>query len=268
MSKTGGNKDNEKFDTIQIILNCLAGAAFLGAVLRVAASGKELFDKLDNTTLLYLGVAGALLMMRQVKSLAFGDFKVELEQVKKVAEEARSIAQIADNAAQYQVTLQPSPQRKSPLQHADNIAFLNKLNLEVEPEASAKGAPQLPPIVPGTFYDDPWKGVFGGKNEVNNRRLSAIVTPMAEDSDWYKIHLIVESTSPKNSPLKNRVQFFLHDSFHNDRPEVPVRPDGIAELYLKAWGAFTVGVLTDDGETRLELDLAELQDAPYKFRTS
>ncbi|MBT0666024.1 hypothetical protein KI809_17060 [Geobacter pelophilus] len=252
---------NKKSDPIQAILNCLAGAAFIGAVLRVTASGKDLFDRLDTTTLLYLAVAGALLMMRQVKSLAFGDFKVELDQVKKVAEEARSIAQIADNAAQYQVTQQPTPLPKIAPPPAAAASPQSGA-----PQTTPASTPQLPPIAPGTHDDDPWKGVFGEKPEMNNRRLSAVVTPMADDSDWYKIHLVVESTSPKNAPLKGTVQFFLHDSFNNDRPQVPVRQDGIAELYLKAWGAFTVGVLADEGATRLELDLAELPDAPYKFR--
>jgi hypothetical protein len=32
-------------------------------------------------------------------------------------------------------------------------------------------------------------------------------------------------------------------------------------------GAFTVGVAADDGNTRLELDLAQLPDAPEMFRS-
>lgn len=230
---------------------------------------KGYFDKLDTTTLLYLGVAGALLMMRQVKTLAFGDFKVELEQIKKVAEEARNLAQIADNATQYQVTPLPQAQSKNPHRVFENKVTLQNFDLSNE-QVDENEPTTLPiaPILPGKYHDDPWKGVFGGNQESNNRRITASVVPMTGGSDWYKIHLVVESTSPKNSPLKGNVQFFLHDSFHNDRPVVTVRQDGIAELYLKAWGAFTVGVLADDGKTRLELDLSELPDAPHKFKIS
>jgi hypothetical protein len=38
-------------------------------------------------------------------------------------------------------------------------------------------------------------------------------------------------------------------------------------LKLTAWGAFTVGVLADEGRTKLELDLSELEDAPEDFRS-
>ena len=36
---------------------------------------------------------------------------------------------------------------------------------------------------------------------------------------------------------------------------------------LVAWGAFTVGARTDDGKTRLELNLATLESAPTRFRS-
>jgi len=62
------------------------------------------------------------------------------------------------------------------------------------------------------------------------------------------------------------VQFFLHDTFKNDRPIVTVGPNGAAELKLTAWGAFTVGAIADDGRTKLELDLQTLEDAPVEFR--
>ena len=62
------------------------------------------------------------------------------------------------------------------------------------------------------------------------------------------------------------VQFFLHDTFRNQRPVVTVGSDGVAELKLRAWGAFTVGALADEGQTKLELNLEELETAPQEFR--
>ena len=41
---------------------------------------------------------------------------------------------------------------------------------------------------------------------------------------------------------------------------------GRAVLEQRAWGAYTVGVAADGGQTRLELNLAELADAPSLFR--
>jgi hypothetical protein len=39
-----------------------------------------------------------------------------------------------------------------------------------------------------------------------------------------------------------------------------------AELELIATGAFTVGVEINGGETKLEVDLTEMPDAPKEFR--
>ena len=41
----------------------------------------------------------------------------------------------------------------------------------------------------------------------------------------------------------------------------------MAELALDAWGAFTVGAIADSGLTRLELDLAEIDEAPSSFKS-
>ncbi|HMG37075.1 MAG TPA: hypothetical protein VKM94_24305 [Blastocatellia bacterium] len=57
----------------------LAGIAALGALLRMfSASSYTVSTRLDQTTLLYLGVAGALLLLRQVKTFSLGQFKFEL----------------------------------------------------------------------------------------------------------------------------------------------------------------------------------------------
>ena len=42
--------------------------------------------------------------------------------------------------------------------------------------------------------------------------------------------------------------------------------NGIATLQLIAYGAFTVGAECDGGTTKLELNLAELPDAPQLFK--
>ena len=57
----------------------LALVALLGALLRMFATGPNpLPDRLDQTTLLYLCVAGVLLLLRRIKTFAFGQLKFEL----------------------------------------------------------------------------------------------------------------------------------------------------------------------------------------------
>lgn len=109
--------------------------------------------------------------------------------------------------------------------------------------------------------NDPQKGQWGGQPERNHRRLSAKVWPAGKT--WFQIVLAVHSTGP--TPLTGQVVFHLHPTFAN--PDVPVDVEnGIAELRMRAWGAFTAGVEVDDGATQLELDLALDPSFPAEFR--
>lgn len=112
--------------------------------------------------------------------------------------------------------------------------------------------------------NDHQKGKWGGNLESNGRKVSADVRPTTYNKELFVISLQVISTDP-NKPLKDKVIFHLHDSFvHPDR--IIEVNNGIASLELVAWGSFTVGIECDDGETHLEIDLAQLSDAPKEFR--
>jgi hypothetical protein len=109
---------------------------------------------------------------------------------------------------------------------------------------------------------DPQKGRWGGSADANGRTLSARVKKV--DRTWFEIKLKVQQDRGA-PPLSKPVTFHLHDSF--SEPLRVVKPeDGVATLRLVAYGAFTVGVEADDGKTRLELDLSQLDDAPRSFR--
>jgi hypothetical protein len=112
--------------------------------------------------------------------------------------------------------------------------------------------------------DDPEKGRWGGLAESNNRKLSATVEPAGQPG-FYKVVLMVESTD-KKSPLTGDIKFHLHPTFLNPRPIVPCE-NGKAVLTLsEVWGSFTVGVEADEGKTKLELDLAELDGVTEEFK--
>lgn len=135
-----------------------------------------------------------------------------------------------------------------------------------DPEEITKNLERTDGIVPGN-PEDPWKGQFGGSNINNDRELKAEVQPVLGSLGVYSIRLTVGSLHPQTNPLTGSVQFFLHPTFNNDRPIATVGPYGVAELNLKAWGAFTVGALADNGKTKLELDLSTLETAPAQFRS-
>jgi hypothetical protein len=69
---------------IPFYLVALATLAAAGAFLRVFGSGGTgLVDRLNETTLLYLAVGGALLLLNRIKTLSFGSYKLEmLEQIR------------------------------------------------------------------------------------------------------------------------------------------------------------------------------------------
>jgi hypothetical protein len=124
----------------------------------------------------------------------------------------------------------------------------------------------LPPI---TNPDDPQKGRFGGRPEVNGRKLSAEVKASVFPK-FYNVKLIVESTDLTNNPLNSDVIFYIHDSFN---PSIftytkdEFSADGKAvEDDILSYGAFTVGAITDNGKTLLELDLGKDNSFPEDFR--
>lgn len=229
----------------RLLLPTLSVVALVAAIWRMFAPNQETLNRLDERTILYLGVAGVLLLLRDVKSLAFGDYKVEFDRIRGIAADAQNKAE-----------------------NAQSVALGTGKIDETAPmlPASTTGVTPGQTLSPGHIPGDPWKGVFGDKSAVNNRLITAEVSTVPGSKDLFSIGLKISSTRPKDDPLTGFVQFFLHNTFKNDRPIIKVGPNGSAELKLTAWGAFTVGALCDDGKTRLELDLATLEDAPSDFR--
>jgi hypothetical protein len=229
---------------IQPFLLGLAVLALAGAAWRVFDNDPKLkvTDRINETTLLYLGVAGALLLLQDVKSLAFGDYKVEFE---------RRLSEVEVKADNAQTT---AIGRGGILSHSPSSETVGN-------EMQARDLD----IAPGQVEDDPWKGVFG-RSEAGGRKMLANVSP-AGSPGLYKVYIQVLATDPVRNPLSGAVQFYLHPTFSNDKPIVTVSPSGVADLNLTACGAFTIGAIMDNGRSKLELDLAELPDAPSEFKS-
>lgn len=202
---------------------------------------------LDQTTLLYLGVAAALLLFREVKSLAFGDYKVEFqERLKKVEENVSEVG-----------------------------ASINKVEADIKGVAGALlDGPGVSTAIQ-EVAEDVQKNKWGGSREDNSKYRcvrAGKIRPLKADADFYWIPLWVESTNPKEHPLRDKqtVRFHLHQSFGEEPIVVPVMR-GVAKRTLVAYGAFTVGieVLDEWGavESKLEIDLADNDiDAPDDFK--
>lgn len=131
-------------------------------------------------------------------------------------------------------------------------------------DSLAKIRKRLPPA---TFANDPQRGRFGGRFADNERTLRASVRPTGRDK-WCAVTITVRPDNAAAPLIGENVFFFVHDSFEPDEFTVRVNGDGDAVLQLVAWGAFTVGAVADNGETLLELDLADPQlvDAPSDWQ--
>jgi hypothetical protein len=137
-------------------------------------------------------------------------------------------------------------------------------DLATKGAAKATSKTDAVPVVLRT--DDPNKGRFGGAPRANGRVLTAKVDPVPFSTYLFRVRLAVEAEAGQ-PPIQGPVEFHLHPSFRDPEPSVPVDADGRAVLEVLAYGAFTVGAVGDAGTTRLELDLAELPDAPPLFRS-
>lgn len=243
---------------LQFVLGFIAVTTLGAGLLRIL--WEDAFERIDQTTLLYLAGAGILLLLPRIEAVDFGKFSVKLREI------AEKAAKMEDKALQMEsmaLALERSLEQVRRATQAAQDAAVHHLGPKVE--APAPADQRVVEVHPGGVPDDPWKGVFGGKAQVAGRRLSAEIESLADEPDYFLVTLTVEST-PGAPALGKYVQFFLHDTFGNDRPVVQVSPDHRAYLHLKVWGAFTVGVIADGGSTMLELDLAEVEGAPREFR--
>jgi hypothetical protein len=110
---------------------------------------------------------------------------------------------------------------------------------------------------------DPQKGQWGGSPVAGGWSLTAEVKEVQED--WYSIKLTVKAGPGRNGSVTKPVTFYLHNSF-KEPVRIVAPSQGRAELKVWAYGAFTVGAVVQQDGTTLELDLAELEAAPKRFR--
>ncbi|WP_131724392.1 YEATS-associated helix-containing protein [Chryseobacterium indologenes] len=118
---------------------------------------------------------------------------------------------------------------------------------------------QLPPVI---HANDPQKGRFGGKSCVNGKTLSV-------EYDSYIIPGFLNLTikvSADEGELTSDVYLFLHNSFAKSIIHLEGYGKKEVEYKIPSYGAFTIGAILDNGNTLLELDIAELKNFPESFR--
>lgn len=155
-----------------------------------------------------------------------------------------------------------NPSQTTPLQPLGRVAALSVAGAGVSTrdQSIAEGLAQ--PVKQPT---DPQKGRWGGEAESDNYRLQATVRALDEEEQYFTVALTVMAVDPAQKPLTGDVAFFLHNKLAKSQQDVAATSNQ-AKLELLTWGCFTVGAVTNNGES-LELDLATLADAPPRFRS-
>ncbi|HMO49816.1 MAG TPA: hypothetical protein PKE26_02040 [Kiritimatiellia bacterium] len=218
----------------------IAGTSLIFAILRMMIP-----TRVDKDTALFLGIAAISLVLRQITK--FKGFGIEFE--KQVAElkEEMSNVQSSVNALEKDV----GPGSKT--------ARISTPKSSKPQRMRAGRAKRL--IDP----DDPNKGMFGGSAEVNGRKLSAAIKPIhgpRSSKCWVEFKVVSTDSS---RPLQEPVKVHLHPSFGDwDEYDLEVEK-GIATDNIESYGAFTIGIETDDGNTRLELDLMDVKGGTESF---
>lgn len=142
-------------------------------------------------------------------------------------------------------------------------AALNAAAAETKRRQQARTAVSME-IDDDAWNSDPHAGFAEGKSEANGRKLTAEITPVHGAGAVNRVHLRVSTTEPKR-PITSNVIFYLHPSFEPTRVEVAPDSDGVARLDILAAGVFTVGAETDNGATKLELNLEKVPGGSSEF---
>jgi hypothetical protein len=130
---------------------------------------------------------------------------------------------------------------------------------------------QSKPAIPGTrlsrlspirlWLRNLWRNnrIVLGQSKAGGFELTASFAAAA-NQEWGDINLVV-AAEPGPAQTATEAEFFLHDTCRRPRVTVPFSQER-AQLQLHVFGGFTVGVWIASHQVQLELDLAELPDAP------
>lgn len=203
--------------------------------------------------------------------------KAELERVQTAAalqqtEEARQRAELEEalRAAGRRGRAQKAPGELIETTDSDAVSILRKGKGHLPGES--KGIEALAAIEQAilekpTDPQDPWRGKFGEQSTARGLTLEPTVDPTS-DPNTFRVALVVHTVEmpPPEAMVGMKVVYYLHPTFGQAPRVSTIGADGRAPLELYAYGAFTVGVVIENGTT-LELNLATLPNVPDTFRS-
>jgi hypothetical protein len=231
---------DDKLQTLGIVFSIVATA------LVVAHMTSDKFV-IDNTTVFLLVIGAFPWLLPYIKTLKVTglgeiEFKQAMEEVKSRLDETAETLAATQSALISGVGKNPS----------SNDMKGSALPLAEDQESILNG--------------DPHRGKFGGSAERDGYRLTGVVRGLKGNSELFEVIVWVEGVSSNKLADGQKVQFYLHPTFRPATSSVSAK-EGKATLKRYSWGAFTVGAIVQKSKTNLELDLAQLPDAPAIFKS-
>lgn len=118
---------------------------------------------------------------------------------------------------------------------------------------------------PVKFPDDCQKGRWGGM-EQTDRYVAKATIQKVKQSSFLRYNVHIELSAKSGNQLLGKVYFFLHDSFYPEMILINEAIEDVAKVDFDSYEAFTVGIVFNNGNERLELDLKKAQVAPDVYR--
>jgi hypothetical protein len=213
-------------------LLAVAGLAFTCAIGHAIAPAR-----FDEKTALFLALAMVALVINRLTRFRGGGIEIDLTELKQEVENVQA-----------------------------SLGGIEKSLAPASRSSSLAPAPvQETAVDAGIDPDDPNRGQFGNQSEANGRKLTAAIEPLAGPrSAFCSIRFRVESTDA-TKPLSGRVEVYTHPTFRRYAKHSLDVVNGVATDRRKAYGVFTIGIVADEGKTRLELNLANVPGGTKLF---
>lgn len=137
----------------------------------------------------------------------------------------------------------------------------------VQQESNPTFKPILDIAKPGPmlFLNDCQKGRWGESPISGSFKASAEFSPDSVEPDRFHVKVILKTDNPLISPLEGDVYFFLHDTYYPYCIVTKAANNNEAILEIDSYEAFTIGIVFNGGNGKVELDLNLLSNAPQEF---
>lgn len=123
---------------------------------------------------------------------------------------------------------------------------------------------------PIRYIEDCQKERWGAKLSSGGYKAEAHFKKDTTDDDNYLVTILVQPVN-EGVTLNGQVYFFLHDSFageYNEYVKVAVAVNNRATIEFPSFEAFTVGIVLNNGDVKLEMDMNLLPNAPDDYKYS